>query len=302
MVRGQHHPTRSAHRCKHLINGTAAAPCQTDQQMVGSAIGVKRQRRVGQRMGLAHHADEVRLMQLRMAEQGTIAVTANHAEQAREVADRQIGKPVLKNLLGIAGGQRGQPQIGQHLLGMAECRGLSVVGFRRLLHVVDDGMSQSAGFRRNIAKIGAAGYAYDMVFHARQLGIAEALARACPDQVLVLDHCGNPDVAGDGFDAWFSGLQRMAALPHVWLKFSGMTVNCAPGTASVQLLQRYTDAMLEVFGPARMIWGGDWPVVDLAVGLPDWIDMSRVMLSGLSVDEQAMIGHQNARRVYGLAG
>ncbi|WP_054008753.1 amidohydrolase family protein [Cypionkella psychrotolerans] len=185
---------------------------------------------------------------------------------------------------------------------LEECRGLSVVGFRRLLHVVDDAISQSDGFRRNIRKIGAAGYTYDMVFHARQLGIAEALARACPDQLLVLDHCGNPDVAGDGFDAWLSGLKLMAALPHIWLKFSGITVNCTPGTASVPLLQRYTDAMLEVFGPARMIWGGDWPVVNLAIGLPDWIDMSRAMLSDLSADEQKMIGHQNARRVYGLAG
>ncbi|MES2433718.1 MAG: amidohydrolase [Pseudomonadota bacterium] len=184
---------------------------------------------------------------------------------------------------------------------LAECRGLSVVGFRRLLHVVDDAMSQSDGFRQNIRKIGAAGYAYDMVFHARQLGIAEALARACPDQVLVLDHCGNPDVAGDGFDAWYAGMKAMAALPHVWLKFSGITVNCTPGTASAALLQRYTDAMLDLFGPARMIWGGDWPVVDLGVGLPDWIDLSRAMLRHVSAEEQAMIGHQNARRVYGLA-
>jgi predicted TIM-barrel fold metal-dependent hydrolase len=184
---------------------------------------------------------------------------------------------------------------------LAECRGLSVVGFRRLLHVVDDAMSQTDGFRHNIRKIGAAGYTYDMVFHARQLRIAADLARACPDQVLVLDHCGNPDVAGDGFEAWFAGMQEMAALPHVWLKFSGIAVNCAPGTASVMLLQRYTDAMLELFGPARMIWGGDWPVVDLAVGLPAWIDLSRALLAGLSADEQAMIGDQNARRVYGLA-
>lgn len=183
---------------------------------------------------------------------------------------------------------------------LAECKTLSVAGFRRLLHVVPDEMSQPEGFRRNIRKIGAAGYTYDMVFHARQLGLAEALARACPDQPLVLDHCGNPDVAGQGFEAWYRGMQAMAALPHVWLKFSGITVNCAPGTASVALLQPYANAMLDLFGPARMIWGGDWPVVNLGVGLPDWIDMSRALLAGLSADEQASIGHQNARKVYRL--
>ncbi|OYU39867.1 MAG: amidohydrolase [Pseudorhodobacter sp. PARRP1] len=183
---------------------------------------------------------------------------------------------------------------------LAACKSLSVVGFRRLLHVVDDSLSQTASFRQNIRKIGAAGYTFDMVFHARQLGIAEALARACADQVLVLDHCGNPDVAGDGFDAWLEGMKRLAALPHVLLKFSGITVNCAPGTASVALLQPYADAMLQLFGPSRMIWGGDWPVVDLAVGLPNWIDMSRALLAGLSADEQALIGHLNARKVYRL--
>lgn len=183
---------------------------------------------------------------------------------------------------------------------LAECRGLSVVGFRRLLHVVDDAMSQSDGFRQNIRKIGAAGYSYDMVFHARQLAIAADLARACPDQILVLDHCGNPDVAGNGFDAWYAGMKAMAALPQVWLKFSGITVNCAPGTASVALLQPYVDAMLKLFGPARMIWGGDWPVVDLGVGLPDWIALSRALLAELSLDEQAQIGHRNAQVAYSL--
>ena len=49
-----------------------------------------------------------------------------------------------------------------------------------------------------------------------------------------------------------------------------------------------------------MIWGGDWPVVDLAVGLPGWIELSRALLAGLSAEEQALIGHQNARTVYHL--
>jgi predicted TIM-barrel fold metal-dependent hydrolase len=185
---------------------------------------------------------------------------------------------------------------------LAEADALSVVGYRRILHVVDDCISQTEVFRRNLRKIGAKGLPFDLCFFARQLPIAEALVRACPDQVFVLDHCGNPDIAADGFDAWLVGLRAMAALPQVWLKFSGISVNCAPGTASVALLRPYAEAMLEVFGPKRMIWGGDWPVVDLAIGLPAWIDASRALLSGLSGDEQAAIGHLNARRVYGLAG
>jgi predicted TIM-barrel fold metal-dependent hydrolase len=47
-----------------------------------------------------------------------------------------------------------------------------------------------------------------------------------------------------------------------------------------------------------MVWGGDWPVVDLGSGLPEWIGMTSELLSTLSPDEQASIGHRNARLFY----
>ena len=49
-----------------------------------------------------------------------------------------------------------------------------------------------------------------------------------------------------------------------------------------------------------MLWGSDWPVVNLGTGLPDWITLTRTLLSGLSADEQAMIASGTARRVYRL--
>ena len=58
------------------------------------------------------------------------------------------------------------------------------------------------------------------------------------------------------------------------------------------------ETVLTLFGPQRMVWGGDWPVVDLGSGLPEWIAMTRAFLSALSPDEQAAIGHGNARRFY----
>lgn len=61
---------------------------------------------------------------------------------------------------------------------LAECAGLQVKGFRRILHVVPDDVSQSAVFRRNLRKIGQAGLAFDLCFLARQLPIAADLARA----------------------------------------------------------------------------------------------------------------------------
>lgn len=182
-----------------------------------------------------------------------------------------------------------------------ECSRLHVVGFRRILHEISDDVSQTATFRRNLAKIGARGLPFDLCFLARQLPIARALAMACDNQVLVLDHCGVPDIAGAAFDEWAHGITAMAALPHVHCKLSGITRYCAPGTASVALLQPWVDHVIASFGADRIVWGGDWPVVNLGAGLPAWIDMTRELVARLSPEEQAAIGHGTARRVYGLA-
>jgi len=181
-----------------------------------------------------------------------------------------------------------------------ECEGLGVRGFRRILHVMPDALSQTEGFRRNLRRIGARGRVFDLCMLARQLPLAADLARACPDQMLVLDHCGVPDIAGGAFDVWADGITAMARYPHVVVKLSGVTAYCAPGTATVETLRPWFDHVLAAFGPDRMLWGSDWPVVDLGAGLPGWIAMTEALLAPLSGAERDNICHATARRVYGL--
>lgn len=183
---------------------------------------------------------------------------------------------------------------------LAECEGLGVVGYRRLLHVVDDAMSQGETFRRNIRAIGARGRVYDIVVRADQLHLAADLVRACPDQAYVLNHCGVPDIAGGGLEPWKAGMTALAQLPQVNCKLSGITAYCAPGTATLDTVRPYIDHVLDVFGPSRMVWGSDWPVVDLGAGLPGWLAITQAVLDGLSPDEAAAISHRNAQRIYGL--
>lgn len=177
---------------------------------------------------------------------------------------------------------------------------LEIVGYRRILHVMPDDTSQAEGFRRNLRKIGARGLPFDLCFLARQLPLAVELVRACPNQTYVLDHCGVPDVAGGAFEAWSEGMKAVAALPQVNVKLSGITAYCAPGTANLETVRPWVERVVDLFGPERIVWGGDWPVVNLGVGLPAWIDMTRALLAGLSAAEQDAIGQGNARRIYGL--
>jgi predicted TIM-barrel fold metal-dependent hydrolase len=184
---------------------------------------------------------------------------------------------------------------------LEEGRDLGVVGYRRILHEdVAEDVSLSDSFRENVRRIGRAGYPFDVNVLGRTLWLARDLARACADMTFVLDHCGTPDIAGGGWDFWAEGLREAAACPNVNVKLSGISAYAAPGTASPETLRPWIDHVLSTFTPARMVWGSDWPVVNLGAGLPAWLDITEAVLGALSPDEQDQIGWRNAERIYGI--
>ena len=175
---------------------------------------------------------------------------------------------------------------------------MGVVGYRRILHVMPDDTSQSDIFRNNVRKIGVSGKTFDICFLPGQLPIACELAKACENTKLILNHCGVPDIAGNGLDPWRQDIKALAQIPNVICKLSGLMAYCAPGTSSLETIEPYVDHVLNCFGPNRMVWGSDWPVVNLAKGLPEWIAVTRKILGKLSADEASSIAYGTAQIVY----
>ena len=181
---------------------------------------------------------------------------------------------------------------------LEETIAMGVVGYRRILHVMPDDTSQSDIFRNNVRKIGVSGKTFDICFLPGQLPVACELAKACENTKLILNHCGVPDIAGDGLDPWRQDIKALAQIPNVICKLSGLMAYCAPGTSSLETIEPYVDHALNCFGPNRMVWGSDWPVVNLAKGLPEWIAVTRKILGKLSVDEASSIAYGTAQIVY----
>ena len=69
-------------------------------------------------------------------------------------------------------------------------------------------------------------------------------------------------------------------------------------TVNLTTLRPWVDHAITAFGADRVLWGGDWPVVNLGVGLPDWIGLTRALLAGLTTKEQDQIFQSVAKRVY----
>ena len=175
---------------------------------------------------------------------------------------------------------------------------MNAAGYRRILHVMPDETSQAQTFINNVKKIGQAGKPFDLCYLSSQLSIAYDFAKKCDETNLVLNHCGVPSIAAGEIDQWGKDMKKLSELPNVTCKLSGLMAYCAPGTSSQETIQPYVDHALECFGPNRMVWGSDWPVVNLGKGIQEWISVTRNILSSLSEDEALAIGNGNAQKIY----
>lgn len=175
-----------------------------------------------------------------------------------------------------------------------------IVGLRRILHVESDELSQRPQFVENIRRLEKHGLTFDLCVLPRQIPLAIRLARECPNVQFILDHCGVPDIAGQALDPWRGLVQQLAQLPNVACKISGLLAYCQPGKANAAAVRPFVEHCLNVFGWERVIWGSDWPVVQITSTLRDWVEISREIVSRECEDNQRKLFYENAARLYGI--
>jgi L-fuconolactonase len=120
-----------------------------------------------------------------------------------------------------------------------------------------------------------------------------------PDLRVVIDHGAKPDVANMTWQPWAAGIADIARHTGAYCKISGLITEAA-APQRYEDLAPYLDHLLEVFGPERLMWGSDWPVLSLAGDYAGWHRSAGNWLSRLSVDERAGIEGLNAARFYRL--
>lgn len=177
-----------------------------------------------------------------------------------------------------------------------------VVGLRRILHVVDDEVSRAGLFRENVRMLAERQLTFDICVLARQLPIAHELATACPQVSFVLDHCGVPDIAGNALRPWQAGINALAELPNVSCKISGVLAYCDPQHADRSAVAPYVEQCIDAFGWDRVVWGSDWPLVEINSSLQEWVTITRQIVAGTDEADQRKLFSENATRIYGVQG
>jgi len=179
-----------------------------------------------------------------------------------------------------------------------------VKGFRRVLHVVPDDVSEGALFRENIKRLEGTGLTFDLCTLPHQIDKVTALADLAPDVQFVLDHCGVPDIKSGALEVWQKGITEIAQRDNVTAKISGVVAYADAESWTVDTLRPYVEHVIQSFGWERIVWGSDWPVCTLAsnvdAGLSTWVATTHALLEGCSEDEKALLLSQNATRLWKL--
>jgi L-fuconolactonase len=141
----------------------------------------------------------------------------------------------------------------------------------------------------------------DLIFDAlvlpRHLTRLLRLVDNHPDLQFVLDHCAKPRLAGGDLMPWKKDIAEIARRPNVVCKLSGLVTEAAADWQVADLRQA-VDHVRACFGSYRLLWGSDWPVVNLAGGYAKWFAAAETLLADLSEDERAGVFGDNAARVY----
>ncbi|TAL99013.1 MAG: amidohydrolase [Paraburkholderia sp.] len=175
-------------------------------------------------------------------------------------------------------------------------------GVRPMLQdLPDDSWIANPALAPAIEAVIAHDLAFDALIFARHVDALETFIQRFPRLRIVIDHGAKPAIR-DGAAAWqpwADGIERLARFPQVHCKLSGLATEAAPGWTEATL-RPYVDHLLARFGPSRLMWGSDWPVLNLNGDYATWHAVANALLASLSQTQCDAVFGGNAAAFYRL--
>jgi L-fuconolactonase len=157
-----------------------------------------------------------------------------------------------------------------------------------------------------IAAMTAAKLRLDALVKPRHLPTLLRFLQRHPDLDVVIDHGAKPPIAATAIDEWAAQMRKIGRSTNAFCKLSGLATEAGAGWTA-ETLQPYVDVLLDAFGPRRLMWGSDWPVLHLAfdpsmqtTAYSSWHTTAARLVDRLSQDERARIFGETAAAFYGI--
>lgn len=149
-----------------------------------------------------------------------------------------------------------------------------------------------------LTAIAAEGLVFDALIKSHQIGVICELAARHPQLSIVLDHGAKPRLGDSAAMAdWRTDMARLADHANVTCKLSGLLTELQPG-AGVSDVMEAVGTLFDLFGPDRLIWGSDWPVLTLAGDYGGWFELAREAIAARQSSAVRAVMGANAARIY----
>lgn len=180
-------------------------------------------------------------------------------------------------------------------------------GVRPMLQdIAQDDWIATAPHKDVVNTLQSLGLRFDALVLTQHLPHLLKFTKTYPDLPIVIDHCAKPPLR-DGMDtalgmAWRDGMQRLAHETNAYCKVSGLLTELADTQLpnAEDILSPLIADLFDWFGPDRLMWGSDWPVLTLAQTFSGWVDLSTRLLSKRPQADLDAIYSGTARTFYGL--
>ncbi len=181
------------------------------------------------------------------------------------------------------------------------CQHKTLRGIRRLIqNQPDPDFCIRPDFIAGLKLLGSRDLVFDIcVFHHHLPNVIK-MVRQCPEVRFVLDHIGKPPIKAGGMEPWRQDLVELATLDHVHCKISGVTTEADHKAWTRDQIRPYIEHAIAAFGFDRVMYGGDWHVLELAGNYPDWVDIVDEITRGASDEDRRKLFRDNAIRFYRL--
>lgn len=160
------------------------------------------------------------------------------------------------------------------------------VGVRPMIQgIEDDDWMLRETLRPAIQALVEHNLCFDALVLPRHLPNLLRFLKTYPDLKVVVDHCAKPEICTSQFQPWADQIKAIADNSNALCKLSGLVTEANAGWTAEDV-EPYANHILNSFGPNRVMFGSDWPVLNLAGSYEVWAELAHDFYSGLSVAEQ----------------
>ena len=257
---------------------------------------------VGDRFARDFTPDDLRPELARAGVKGTVLIQVLHqvGGETEECLDLSKEVDFVRGVVGWL--PLADPDATSRAIERLSARGGKLVGVRHLIsNEPDPRWLLQDGVLESLKLLAAAKLAFDAIpVNSAQFESVLEVAGRLPELKMVINHLGRPPLPEQGWEPWATQVARAAEHRNVSMKLSiGLDI-IMRWRWSTDAVRRYSDHVLDLFSPDRVMAASNWPVILLGASYAETWSGITELVAELSADERRAVLGGTAKRIYGL--